>query len=1769
MSAGTPLGKMIIELGLDSTDFGKGLQGAKKMANYSMKEMQANMKVADMAGDKIGKFTAKQQGLTKVIEAQTQKVNQLKKSYEGSLVDGKATEQTAKYATQLQQANGQLAGYQTQLKNTVGEMARMQFETTGLSGSVNTFGKSLTTVGGHMTNVGDKMTTRVTAPIVAGVGLAVKAAMDWESAFAGVRKTNDEVVDANGKVVYSYKDLENGLRGMANELPASHKEIAATAEAAGQLGIKTENVVSFTRTMIDLGESTNMSAEEAATALARLANITQMPQTEFDKLGSTIVELGNNFATTESEITEMALRLAGAGKQVGMSEADILGFSAALSSVGIEAEAGGSAFSKVMINMQLAVEKGTGAFSELEERANGAGHTIGAVGEAVNKGGKSLDGMASSMGLTSQSLKKMYKEADSSRTSLEEFSNVAGMTGEQFSKTFKEDAPTAIIKFIEGLSKAEEHGTSAIKVLDDMGITEVRLRDSLLRAAGASGVFSGAVEMGNKAWGENTALAKEANTRYETLESQLGMLKNEATNVAIEFGGPLVGALKDGVVAAKPIIKAVSDLAKSFSDADPETQKMIMKLLLFSAAAGPVLSITGRLATSIGGMTTKTIGFLGAVAGKKEISVFTKQLLTGSKEVVNFDKASVGATKSVAGLGANAAGSAGKIGGLTTGISLLNPWILGTAAALGIGYGAWKLWGEGAYNSSQRTKRWGTDVGETTDKSLTKIQGYSQGAVGQLGLMEQGLDASSKSMVGNFEKIGKSIETEFKQKLEGLDETVKKLPDAVQSSAQQIVNKEKERINDHLKVVQENNQRIEALKKSANDSEAGMTAEQGERIRTLSMANAKQYLEVTIASKKDRESVYKAMTGDVKNATEEQATQWAVGLSKQRLNIKGEYTKAKEDLEKSLKDMGIALDSDVAKDLFKSLETGSKDATKSIEQQLAQISKKYPEVAENVMFANGQMITSSDQFADAARRANKKLIDSVKLSGKETKSNLKLIADESTVAGRAWNSLIFDEKTGKIKTNVVEVLKEASETEEGWNTIKLALKEAKLTTNAKKEVTEAFMANGKWNDLSFKDKQVLIKDNFEGFARNLLETKGEWNDIKDESVKQLLFRSNSKNEVAVALVQAGKWEKLDPTEKKLFLDSNAKQKTVEFLETSGQWEKLDFKTKKAVLEAKGKKELEQLNIELGNWNNFKAEVKKLKLSSNAKKEMSKVLIENGNWNKLSFEEKEMLLGTNVEGIARDILESKGTWDQIEDESIKKILFQSNSKEEVAKALVDAGKWNELDFSEKKLFLDSNAKQKTVEFLEASGQWNGLSLETQKAVLESEGEEEFKESILRLGLWNQLSPEVKSVMIKDEATKPVLQAIEDVGAWDQLSPVVQKAILESEGEEDLYSIMKQYGVWDKLPDSTKKIIIDNSSANSSLKTTSDVLDSFNGTELKEKSVKVEAEDAQRKIAESKLGLLDYESIGINGKNLTADNTDINNKLFDSKNNLNSYEVFNPNLKTLAANNTDVNSKTQSAKQELQIYDAVNPGQKTLTGNNADVNSKTAESKGLLVDYQAYNPSLKTLSASTNAGQISGEISGMNTKWDETQRKPAEKTFTIKTIFEKIGDFVGLEKGTNNHKGGHAIVNDQKGPLYKEFVQFPNGKGFIPQGRNVLIPNMPAGTTVLPAKKTKKLLPHYKNGVGIPSNSKLVTSLNKAQAVVSNSNSISVQTDNGEMVNELKIQNQLLLKQTDILKEVVKSIENNSGTTSPVLSDVFSIIDKENGKRTKFEMEGVLI
>ncbi|EOF27960.1 phage tail tape measure protein [Enterococcus faecalis] len=514
-----------------------------------------------------------------------------------------------------------------------------------VNGAMKSFGDKTASIGQSIEKVGGSMTKGITLPIAGTVGAVTTAAVKWESAFTGVKKTNDEMVDSNGKVIYSYDDLEKGLRDLAKELPTSHEEIAKVAEAAGQLGIKTDKVVGFTKTMIDMGESTNMSADTAATSLARFANITQMSQDKFSNLGSAIVDLGNNLATTESEITEMGLRLAGAGKQIDMTEGDIVGFAAALSSVGIEAEAGGSAFSRLMVQMQLATETGVEAFAPLKQAVAEQGVSWESFVHAVNWGGKELTAVSKQMGIPTSELKKMYKEASKASGSLEDFANVTGRTSEEFAQLFKSNPSQALIEFIQGLKDSEKHGISAIKVLDDMGITEVRLRDSLLRAANASDVFEGAVKRGNEAFNENTALAEEAGKRYGTTESQLKILRGQLNDVAITFGGPLVAALNSAISAAKPMIEALANMAEAFASADPKTQEFILKMAALAASAGPVLKVFGKMTRFFG----KTISTMFETAGNidsKWQQFITKPIVNGSGSALQAVKGFVSKYKS-------------------------------------------------------------------------------------------------------------------------------------------------------------------------------------------------------------------------------------------------------------------------------------------------------------------------------------------------------------------------------------------------------------------------------------------------------------------------------------------------------------------------------------------------------------------------------------------------------------------------------------------------------------------------------------------------------------------------------------------------------------------------------------------------------------------------------------------------------------------------------------------------------------------------------------------------------------------------------------------------------------------------------------------------------------------------------------------------------------------------------------------------------------------
>ncbi|MBR3002851.1 MAG: phage tail tape measure protein [Clostridia bacterium] len=513
-----------------AVDFKKTLQEINLEMNKNYNQFKLTQAQWDKSTTSAEKLRQEQEYLKNAYEIQEDRVKTLRMQL-SDLENAENKNATAikKKRNELTSAEIKLESYNKKIKDI-----EVQLKNTGKK--IEEFGEKVTKVGNKLEEAGKK-TSAFSVATTSALVASAKSAIDFEEAFTGVEKTVDGTTEQMAQ-------LKQGIRDMAKQIPSTTTEISSVAEAAGQLGIETDNVLEFTKTMINMGNATNLSADEAATTLARFANVTKMSQADFNRLGSVIVALGNNFATTESEIAAMGMNLGSAGKQVGMSQPQIMALATALSSVGLEAQAGGTAFSKLMVNMQLAVEKG----------------------------GKDL----------------------------KNFASVAGMSSKEFQKAFKEDATTAIMKFVEGLSASGERGKSAIKVLDDMGITETRLRDALLRSANASDVMRKAIDLGNKAWEENSALTNEANKRYGTLKSKITIALNKLKDIAITVGNKLMPTISK-------IVDKIGQWADSFSKLSDKEVENIVNIGLVVAAISPLLSIMGKL-ISVGGSAIKGIG---------------------------------------------------------------------------------------------------------------------------------------------------------------------------------------------------------------------------------------------------------------------------------------------------------------------------------------------------------------------------------------------------------------------------------------------------------------------------------------------------------------------------------------------------------------------------------------------------------------------------------------------------------------------------------------------------------------------------------------------------------------------------------------------------------------------------------------------------------------------------------------------------------------------------------------------------------------------------------------------------------------------------------------------------------------------------------------------------------------------------------------------------------------------------------------------------------
>lgn len=498
------------------------LTEANKSLDKNSVAYKDNKKALNWVNTEIEAYTKQSQSISDSIRTQEAALSGSKKAYtDAQATVKKATEQYEEYEKGLKAA--ERADEAQNLQNT---------------------GKRWKEVGEGIDTVTKPLQYAATALAAGGVASA-KFAIDFENNFANVKKTVDGTPEQLEKIRQEIIDMTTvGINGHS-AIPETTAELTELAAAGGQLGISQENIIDFTEVMAQMGSATNLVGEEGAATLARFQNVMGVGQNEIRNIGSAIVDLGNHSATTESEIAEMALRMGKYGSSVRMSAADVLGYSAALSSLGIEAQMGGSAIGRTWLSIETAVASG---------------------GEGLTK-----------------------------------FAKYSGKSAEEFKEQWNTDSSGAFNGLLKGLQSAE----NLTVALDDLGINNTQDIQAMMALVNGYDLVTESVNRSNTAYQENTALQEEFNAKNETTASKLANTKNNIVEAARSIGETMLPSIQDASTTVADFAKGLSQMSDEQKKVVVNTGATVIALGALSKVGVGVIKGAGDFVEGLGVISDK------------------------------------------------------------------------------------------------------------------------------------------------------------------------------------------------------------------------------------------------------------------------------------------------------------------------------------------------------------------------------------------------------------------------------------------------------------------------------------------------------------------------------------------------------------------------------------------------------------------------------------------------------------------------------------------------------------------------------------------------------------------------------------------------------------------------------------------------------------------------------------------------------------------------------------------------------------------------------------------------------------------------------------------------------------------------------------------------------------------------------------------------------------------------------------------------------------
>lgn len=1119
---GQVLGQMRFEIGVDYSKMTSSLGKANQAVRYATAEMKANMAALGPAAKQVDLLSTKQAGLTKQMQAQATAASRLAKSYQGSLVNGEPGKQSARLATQLQNANTKLSQLNNEFINNARAVAKAKVETTGITGAMNTVGKTSIAVGTKMSSMGSTMTSKVTTPIVAGLGLAVKSAIDFDSQISSMgplltnggavtakyRKELEQLSSSSKKWSKEYAksttDINNGLQDLIRagyDANQSMKMMPTILEASVATGDDFNTVMDVvTSTMSQFG----IKAKDSTRVTDSMAHAANATKSGFGDMGE-------------------ALKYTGASADAaGISLEETVASIGLLSNAGLQGGSAGTAFNAMLQNLSNNSKKTSSGMKKLGINIDSFHKGTIGLPEVIDQITKGTSGMSDSMKVASinaafgerggRAILALMKSGGDALVDLTK--KTAGAKGEvhEMAKAVGKTDYMKVQKTIQNIKQ--------------MGITIGQKLLPLLPPVLKN--INGMVD----AFGKLDSGTQQNIIKWVALAAAMGPILSIGGKTLTMFGRMNTGIVglvskvaqwRAGTIAAKEANAILSGSAEAVG------QTM--------TKSGSSMGIASKAASFLGGKflaTGEAAGVLGTALTPLGAGVVAATLAVGAGVAVweLWGKNAVQSAQRTQRWGSDVGKTADES------LSKFEGFQKNTASALNSFSGNAN---ENAKKAAQGFKDMATEITESGKKST------------------DALDKSLKGLPQNIANIVKEGAADRKAQINEAVSDAQSLSSKI-TKIQQKASSEKRSLTAEEKQFMLNSQRQ-------------MNADE---INSLNISNSQKKLalkalnsDILNMSKQQQTEVEGTLVNSLKTQYDkyQQQSTKLKGLWKSGAIDTLTYQDAINQLDKNYS----AATDNMAGSMYKLMVSQGKDVA-TITMTLAQFGISYDQAkqaAENMSTSSSKSLSmvadTASKMSGESRKAGQAWNDLV-LDPKtgEVKTNLQETLNDAAKTNEGWSSMIFAVKNAKINSNAKAMVGVAAIQNGIWDNLTWQDKKAMIASNAGDTIVKSLTANGTWNKMTFAQKSAILQAKGGSEVADIIAKAGLWNKLSLQDKKALVATSGTKGLIDT-LDKFGVWNQLSPKDQQAIVQTKGAPALADLVLKYGAWNNLPEKTKNLLI----------------------------------------------------------------------------------------------------------------------------------------------------------------------------------------------------------------------------------------------------------------------------------------------------------------------------------------------------------------------------------------------------------------------------------------------------------------------------------------------------------------------------------------------------------------------------------------------------------------------------